>query len=231
MTDEKFFVDCEGKSLCISKDDENSQDGMSVYSDIADIPYQKLCANAAITLFPQARSIVYYYVSVPFVENEQMYGGLCWAACAASRINYKQGKSLNAPDLYNVLNNSASSSRPSGTPVGSQAWIQYAYSYYGISTVCANSGLTVYIVENLLRKDTPISCAMLRYENGERKNHEVLLRGIYQEGTTTIYMFMDPNFPEGVSVRVDDKYLTSPNDFVYTDIYGTVYTGWCRSIY
>lgn len=187
---------------------------------------QVLYENNEIEINQIVNRMTYYYLSVSRVSNSSVNGaGLCWAACIAARVNYHQGTSLTARNVYDACNATATG-RPSGTPSGIPEWIQYGYSIYGINTTYVTSGRNFGQICNLLSNDTPIHCT---FTNGTQV-HGVLLIGVYQEGSSNIYMYRDPNESGVVSINVSNEALNDSTLVTYTN---TVYSfdDWCRSFY
>lgn len=202
------------------------------YTDCTDVAFSasRQCTVASAIKIPdkiQARvNPTIYQLSLPYVANSSVDGvGICWAACIASRVNYEQGKSLTAKQVYNKCDN-ATSGRPGGTPQGNGTWIKFGYSLYGINVTCVNSGKNLGQITSLLDKNTPISCAFSRSGGA----HEVLLTGVYIDASTNVYTFRDPNEKGTVSIKVSDAALTDYSKVTYTNSSYT-YSSWYRSIY
>lgn len=188
---------------------------------------QTLRENADIISSQVSSRMTYYNLSVPFVANDSVNGtGICWAACIASRVNYHKGTSYTARNVYDKCN-ATGTGRPSGTPEGTQTWIQYGYGLYNISTTYVGSGRTFAQICNLLNSDKPIYCSFSR----GTASHAVLLVGVYQDGSSNIYMFRDPNESGGVvSINVSSDALYDSSLVTYTNSYHS-YSTWTRSIY
>ncbi len=148
---------------------------------------QTLQEDAEIISSQVSGRMTNYYLSVPFVANDSVNGvGICWAACIASRVNYHQGTTLSARNVYDKCS-AYLTGRPSGTPAGNEIWIQYGYNLYGISTDYVASGKNFAQICDLLNNDKPIYCSFSR----GTASHAVLLIGVYQEGTTNIYICLE----------------------------------------
>lgn len=189
---------------------------------------QILQENIQITSSTVSGRMTHYYLAVPHVANDEVNGvGLCWAACIAARANYHEGAANHsAMSVYNHCN-AYLTGRPSGTPVGNETWIQYGYSLYGISTECVMSGKNFAQICDLLNKNKPIHCGV---SNSSVGSHGVLLIGVYQEGSTNVYMFRDPNESGVVSIHVSAAALDDPSLITYTNS-DYSYDDWFRSIY
>ncbi len=194
------------------------------------VEYTELKMKEAIDdseeMIVQRSAPTYYYLSCPYVANDIVDGvGLCWAACVASRVNYHDNSSLSAKDVYDACDDDGDS-RPSGTPKGNTTWIKYAYSLYDINVTKVSSGKTFGQICYLLDADKPIYCS---FERGV-DSHGVLLVGVYQSGSTDIYMFRDPNETGIVSISVSSDALNDSTKVAYTNSYHT-YSDRIRSIY
>lgn len=195
---------------------------------VGEIPVlaQVICENNDIQINQVVNRMTYYYLPVSRVPNSTVNKiGICWAACIAARVNYHQGKNLTARNVYDACNATAIG-RPSGTPSGVPEWIQYGYSKYGINTTCAEAGKNFGQVCDLLSSDKPIYCSFTDGTNF----HAVLLIGVYQEGSSNIYMFRDPNESNLVSINVSNDALTDATLVTYTNSSLSL-NNWRRSIY
>lgn len=194
-----------------------------------EIPFssQALQENVRIISSQVSGRMTNYYLSVPFVANDSANGvGICWAACIASRVNYHQGTTLSARNVYDKCS-AYLTGRPSGTPEGYPVWVQYGYNLYGISTDYVASGKNFAQICDLLNNDKPIYCW---FDRGVA-SHAVLLIGVYQEGTTNIYMFRDSNESDGVvSINVSADALNDSSLVTYTNS-SYSYSQWIGSIY
>lgn len=205
--------------------------GTSDYNvDISHLPLSYNVINTAreLSLSPQSRSPIYYNLDVPFVGNgsDPNGKGLCWAAASASKINYTLGYSYTAMTVYNMCNSATNSGRPSGSPVGTISWIKFAFSIVKIPVTHVSSGLTFPVICATLKQQKPILCGF----RGTAA-HMVVLKGVYQDGGTTVYMFIDSNVCSSngyYSVQVDDEALTKPSVFDYGH---ALYPLWADSIY
>lgn len=240
---DKINIFCKDNEVFFVKNEEIYHLG-GEYNDFTGYLYPECdkievaCYEVESSIFNLTRANpIYYYLQVPFVANDSVDDiGICWAACIASRVNYHNGTSYTAMQIYDACNNSEDSNRPTGTPEGSNNWILFGYSLYGINATSVSGGKNLGQIESLLANDKPIMCFISRVvvdANGEEKayGHGVLLIGVYIYGSSNIYMFRDPNEPNGiVSINVSEEALTDATKVTYSNSYHT-YPNWFRSVY
>ena len=167
---------------------------------------------------------------VDYVKNEDIDGGLCWAASTASIIRYKNNRNdLTAKNVYDTL-----LLELGGTPItGSQANVVLALKSYGITYYTdINDSLPFSTVINSINSYYPIYIAISGtiIKNGVVNNayHAVVLCG-YQcdSDMADYYQVMDPNVDRKIWIAVN----RNTNAFTYaTPTWGT-YTNWYRSVY
>ena len=163
---------------------------------------------------------------VPFVSNAVSPDtgiGLCWAAALASIINYRcsdEGVNYTALGLYNLLK----IAYPNATdyPVGSETWVQRAFSLASLTYTHVHIGATFPVVKTIIDDYRPIYC-VLQYTNGA---HSVVICGYSVDNGYYHYKLMDPNLSYYVSVSVSN--LNAFN-FTYSAPYGLTFNWWsCR---
>ena len=168
----------------------------------------------------------YAYCGVNIVGNEisDEGQGLCWAACVASAINYKNNTTWGAYSLYRALKTHYES-HYDATPYGILAWYRAAYEYNDLSVVTSSSVPTWGTIYSALNSDRPF---ILRVNNGSLY-HDVIIRQFIGSDGYIIFYLMDPNEDDFVLVILDDVNLDM-NNFVYdagyctySDIHGYVY--------
>lgn len=161
----------------------------------------------------------YGTLEVPYVQNANINGGICWAATVASIAAYrKQQAALTSVQLFNILN-----AKFSGTPTGNPTWIGRAYDYYGLGYNYVKKGSNYDSVKTRIQNKRPIY-ASLRTADGKNA-HAVVICG-YQAytGGYRYYVLMDPNKPQKVVVQIPSSIATT---FTYASGVYT-YTDWYR---
>lgn len=146
-------------------------------------------------------------INIPIVLNQDINGGICWAACIASELNYIKGTSYSAVDIYN----------------------SYTYDYYTPVSYSNNDKKDIYNSESLsvnyvaekigynslkneIINNRPVDSLMY---NSIMPNHEVVIRGYYDfdssSDTASKYIsIMDPNNNNYVvySLQITKKLLS-----------------------
>ena len=191
---------------------------------------EKIAVDYSIEITPAVitRTTVYNkQLNVKTVVNPPINGGICWAACAAAKINYQKGIKISARDIYDELD-----AQDDDTPVGSGMWIGRAYELYDLDITRVNSALTASTCLAQLNNNKPLELDISRNGGG----HAVLLIGVYYTDVSTaggVYTLMDPNVFGAVTVGVQPSVIQNGSNFVYATTYGNnyTYTSWFRTWY
>lgn len=182
--------------------------------------------SAPLSVLPNTSKVL----PVDHVDNEDVDGGLCWAASTASIIRYKKNRhDLTARNVYDSL-----LLELGGAPImGSQENVVLALKCYGITYYTdIYASLPFSTVINSINFDYPIYIAIygtkIKNNVTETVAHAVVLCG-YQcdSDMADYYQLMDPNTKQKVWIAVN----RNTNTFTYaTSGWGT-YTTWYRSVY
>jgi staphopain A len=166
--------------------------------------------DASIASSPEVGGLL----NVTRVPNVTIGGaGQCWAASTAAMLNYKNGTSLTAPDIYNKCLNSGFVGTY-GTPCGSIEWVRKVYSLYGVSIVDQTGGIIYARIYSLLSSNKPVQ---MDYYSSSGTGHTVVLCGSYYDGNTLVYTFRDPNKSSTVSVTQSLSAATNASFIKYND--------------
>ncbi len=225
-TEAYFYLGCIQEGVVFDSDCGTIVLEGSDASDISQITreYKAETKYDAIGIAGSTRDM-YYKLPLGIVPNDTVNGnGMCWAACVASYVNYFNGTSYTAQKVYNKC--LTGSGKPLGNPEGTLEWIEFAFSKYSISVYSVNCGKLQAQIQSLLADKNPILCQV----KNSKTAHAIVLVGLYQQGSTNIYMFMDPNLDNIKSVAVSSSVLTDPTQFRYTSS-GVTYTQWYTSTY
>lgn len=168
-----------------------------------------------------------YTINVPRVLNLESPDtglGLCWAATAASIIDYWSSSydELAAMDVYRRLCSEYGTS--SGYPYGTKTWIQRAYSTYNVPMTYVGSGATYARVKYLIEEAGCPIHASLRGTSGD---HSVVICGFTSAYGYYYYVLMDPNETNYVTAETSNNSTPTIN---YVSNSGT-YTEWFRHFY
>ena len=169
---------------------------------------------------------------VQYVANStDPYGhGLCWAASAASVINYKNGNttSYSASNVFFQCWYTVGCSS-SNVPIGNVYWINLSYSLYGKTMTHSSGGATGSSVYSHMSANHPMQIGIGGfYPDGTPTSHSVVIAGIDYCGASGYYYIMDPNTNTSsgyVTISVNSTMWFSSGIFNYVASYGS-YTTW-----
>jgi len=190
--------------------------------------FKTIAVDNSATFYPAAatRSYMSIMLDVKVVKNLNINGGICWAACVASRVNYHNGNTrLTALDVYNTM------SSISHIPVvGNEFYIQSAFEQYGVYTTLSSplSGESIY---NKLSSSKPL---LLFLTSTATIGHAVLIYGVSYESTGGgYYHLMDPDLDKLTSVYVSTSVIKDGRNLVYKPSGASSYVEykWYETIY
>ncbi len=170
----------------------------------------------------------------PHLSTSTANKGLCWAACVAS-MAMQAGKATNlsAIAVYYNCYNSTRDDKPTDTyPIGTNAWIKFAFKLYGMTVSSKSSALSTSEVINKINSNKPIICKLY----GETDNHAIVLWHCTDVNANAAqYVFMDPGSPskgsDMISVVIDSALRADGTDLEITSKNGKNYSGWFGSLY
>lgn len=162
---------------------------------------------------------------VDFIKNVEINGSyVCWAACAASKINYQcDNWNFDATGIYYYALNGYTGKKV-GDPEGKS--LRYIYDEYLPGTMIIDKRLTTTGVYNCLNAGKPIQIYLNDYVN--KKGHSVIINGVKIYNDMTKFVLMDP----GINAKLyRDVYVSgtpdkTANGFVLGD-----FTDWYLSAY
>lgn len=187
-----------------------------------------------LSILPKGKS-VYYNLSVPFVDNDSspLSGyGLCWAACLASKINYQQGKSLTAMDIWRACWKTVAYDDATD-PMGTDEWVKTAGSLYNINIQVKSGQMNTSQITQRLRLENPAIAVIYGKNNkNESVSHAILLNSFDEDADYYEVSFMDPNVGNSyVYISFSHSNLDSGKGFSYNTTWGSKYTSWGKSWY
>ena len=199
--------------------------------------------NAELHINTKVRS-KYYNLSVPFVDNaaspvahsddngKVTYKGLCWAACAASKINYTKGKSLTALDVFNALWATVNYDE-SQEPVGEDSWVSKLINIYGEPFLTRNGHLSTNRICTFLADNEPVIAVIYgKNTQGKTVGHALVLNSFDEDAEYYELSFMDPNISNKyVYISYSHSDLDDGTGFYYKTAWGSVYTEWRKTWY
>lgn len=167
-----------------------------------------------------ARSTTSKYLDVNIVANglDPNNKGLCWAACVASIVMYRNSSYTNLSALgvyydyyiYYGENNF----------VGTSSVISNAFAMYNTSINYQSSGVTFAQVKSYINQNRPIWAGLLATAPNidDDRGHAVVICGYNTDGAGYWYQLMDPNSSSYCYVSI-----TNPNSstFTYVPSYST----------
>lgn len=171
-------------------------------------------------------SIVYQKnLSVPIVQNENINGsGVCWAAVIASKANFIYHDTLSASDVYYTLDTAYS-----GTPVGSDTWIERGYDLFDIPYNFVSGMMNCNGVYNNIQNNNPLDLSIQTTDGAV--GHGVLISGLtINSDLTGVYRLVDPNCTGYVDIIASTN-MMSGNSFLYETTYGYTFTQWVSTVY
>ncbi|MDE7234546.1 MAG: hypothetical protein K2N29_05720, partial [Ruminiclostridium sp.] len=138
------------------------------------------------------------------------------------------GSGLNAQYIFGQSKNSTRADKPAGKPIGTPAWIQFAFSINGMN-VYRDSSLPSQTVISLLNANKPIYCDV---ENSTHTESHALVLWKYSTTTgTAMYTLMDPGKTSGTNPGSVTAIAATNGDLKVTARYGTTYDIWRSSYY
>lgn len=175
-------------------------------------------------------------LNVPHVHNTVCgYGhsehGLCWAACVAMMVNYRDSKSLSALTVWNAMKTSADSD-----PVGTVSTINGAFDKYNYSHSSYSKSISASEVLGALSSDKPVFMSIEGTKNsGGDIAHAVVICGISIENATSTsanitYTINDPERWDlkSILVKADPSKAISTISYSLTN---STYNQWKRTYY
>lgn len=171
-------------------------------------------------------------LNVTRVANSSVNGiGICWAATIAQNVNYMNGTSYTARNIYDLC-----SANYTGTPAGNSTWYSRAYSLCGVTATINSSAINYSQIYGLLSNSRPIQIDIKRTDtNGVEHGHAVTLSGITvidTPSTHAYYYLVDPNVTTGaVCVEVPYSVMINGSNFTYVASNTRTYTSWYRTVY
>lgn len=166
-----------------------------------------------------------YYIDlgIPHIDNAltPSGNGLCWAACLASVLNYRQGTVFDAIGIYNNL-----LTLGVGTPCGNNNWYALGYYYCGGLTCTCTGNMRFINLYNTLVLNKPAIFGL--FIGSSNIGHAIVCKHLEGGNEYASYGFMDPNVPNTVYVHFEDPTL-NPNNFLYPMPLGNYY--WADTVF
>lgn len=163
-------------------------------------------------------------LAVPFVQNHNINGGICWAAAIASKQNYINNNSVTALDVYYTLKNTYNQ-----TPTGIPYWINKGFELYNIPCTTVYRMLDCVEIYNHINNNNPM---LMEIFNSSGIGHAVVIAGItINSDASGVYRLVDSNRTTYVDVAVPADVMTADSPFVYVTNYGYTFDDWRRSHY
>lgn len=162
---------------------------------------------------------------VDFIKNVEINGSyVCWAACAASKINYQcDNWNFDAMGIYYYVLNGYTGQKV-GDPDGKS--LRYIYDNYIPGTMIIKRRLTTTGVYNCLNAGKPIQIYLNDYVNN--LGHSVIINGVKIYNDMTQFVLMDP----GINAKLyRDVYVSGTPDKTADGFVLGDYTDWYLSAY
>lgn len=173
-------------------------------------------------------------LNVSHVHNTTCdYGhGLCWAACVAMMVNYRDGKSLTASDVWRATKTSEDPDPEGDIETVSHAFDKYNYSHNTYKDQCISASEVL----GALSSNKPVHMAISgKKTNGEKIGHGVVICGISIENATSTsaditYTINDPERYDLKSIIVKANPSKAVNTISYS-LTNSTYNKWTDTIY
>lgn len=174
----------------------------------------------------QISSNDYYYqkyLNVPFVANNSLNGGICWAASIASKCNFKNSSNLSALTVYYDL-----IAEYNATPNGAPLWVQRGYGLYNVNCTFIDHMVNCAALYTQIYNDNPVDIVI----SGADGAHQVLICGLQLNyDGTAYYRIRDCNYFDYQDVFVSEEVASAEDDFYYAPANIAPFTSWYWTYY